>query len=739
MNAYKPRIYQRDCLDALQLTRSQGKNKALVVMASGLGKTLTGAFDIQEYLQSIPDGRVLVLCHSAAILTQTKETFKAIFGDGYSYGMYNGLEKAAHRTDFLFANLQSIHLHSDDFQPDEFCYVIVDEAHHSPAETYRKAIQYFTPQFLLGMTATPERMDDADLSEIFGETVYEYRLESAIKDGWLSDVEYRVKTDEIENLETYLDSGEKFSLAQLNREVFAPKRDEEIVRIIREEISGKDNPTMVIFCQTIAHAEKFAELMGDAVVIHSKLDSSVIAERLEGFRSGSIKTVCTVDMLNEGIDVPRTDVIVFLRVTQSKIVFTQQLGRGLRRAEGKDKVLVLDFVSTADRLEMLFQFEREFRSAVGRYPRQKDSGEREYFTLNIDAPVFKDRKVDIIALIERARSYAGCFTDEELIRDFRKECENLGRFPRQNEFYYHPSFEYRRRFKSLRNIAKLAGCMDYWSDYDQRSRNFPEDEALDLLADMFHELDRVPTHDEIKAAIGMPTPQYYVLHFGGVREALARRGIYPTQDQFPTGALTIWNKENIPPALRKLYEEIARPIQKDDLCGGDVPGNVSIRRVFGTITAACLYSGIPVNQLKPTKSEAALEIYCELGLPIDYKELCEYIVEHHNDPNSVASLVDLAGAKRRLNAIAKKGRPKAEPKVSPPKEAILEAIKLKAKEIGKTPTRRDMDADPDMPSSYIIKVVCGGYNNAIIEAGLEPNMSYSQRAKAGKRSKKASE
>lgn len=733
MNAYKPRQYQTKCLAVLQNARDQGKRRALVVMASGLGKTLTGAFDIRECLKTIPNGRVLVLCHSAAILTQTKETFKSIFGDEFSYGMYNGYEKAAHRTDFLFANLQSINLHSDEFEPDEFCYVIVDEAHHSPADTYRKAIQHFTPQFLLGMTATPERMDDADLSAIFGHTVYDYRLESAIKDGWLSDIEYRVKTDEIEHLETYLDSGKKFSLAQLNREVFAPKRDEEIVRIIREEISEKGNPTMAIFCQTIAHAEKFAKLMGNAVVIHSGLEHKVIKERLAGFRSGSIKTVCAVDMLNEGIDVPRTDVIVFLRVTQSKIVFSQQLGRGLRRARGKDKVLVLDFVSTADRLEMLYQVEREFKTAVGQCPRKKNIGEREYFTLNIDAPVFRDRKVDIIELIERARKYTRYFTDEELIRDFRQECEDLGHFPSSEEFHYHPSAEYRQRFGSLRNIAKLAGCMYYWNTYTQRSRNFPEDEALDLLADMFHELGRVPTCDEIKSAAGMPTPQYYYNHFGGIGKALAKRGIFPTREQFPLGGLTIWNKENIPPALRKLYEEIGHPIKKGDLRGGDVPGTVSVNRVFGTIAAACLYSGIPVNQLKPTKNKVALAIYEELGLPTDYKELCEFVVKHHDDPSSIARLIDVDGAKSRLNIIAKKRKPKAEPKVRPSKEEILKAIRLKSQELGRTPTKRDMDADPNMPSSYFVRIVCNGYSNAIAEAGLVPNMNYSQRAEARRR------
>lgn len=407
MNAYKPRSYQENCLEALASARAQGETKALVVMASGLGKTLTGAFDIREYLKVNENGRVLVLCHSAAILSQTKETFKAIFGDGYSYGMYNGMEKAAHRTDFLFANLQSINLHSDEFDPDEFCYVVVDEAHHSPAETYRKAIEHFRPQFLLGMTATPDRMDDADLAEIFGKTVFEYDLISAVGDGWLSEIDYRLELDELENLETVLDSGEPVSLSQLNREFFIPKRDEEIVRLIRERSAEKTDPTTVIFCQTIAHAEKFAELMGDAAVIHSGLDSDVIAERLEGFRSGSIKTVCAVDMLNEGIDIPRTDVIVFLRVTQSKIVFFQQLGRGLRLAEGKGKVLVLDFVATAERLDQIFDLEREFKRGGGSVKRA--ASERENFTLTIDTPKFRERMVDIINLIECAVNYSRVF------------------------------------------------------------------------------------------------------------------------------------------------------------------------------------------------------------------------------------------------------------------------------------------------------------------------------------------
>ena len=225
---------------------------------------MTSIFDIKQFFEDNSDNeRVLILCHSEAILNQTKDVFKRNFGDIYSYGMYNHAQKTRRRTDFLFANLQSVNLHLDDFDPCEFDYILVDEAHHAPAETYRKAIEYFQPQFLLGMTATPDRVDDADLSEIFGETVFEYRLVDAIRDRWLSRVKYRIKTDELQNLKFILDSGNRYTLSQLNREIFLPKRDEEIVRIIKDEIKNREDPTTVIFCQSIAHAEHIAKLMGN--------------------------------------------------------------------------------------------------------------------------------------------------------------------------------------------------------------------------------------------------------------------------------------------------------------------------------------------------------------------------------------------------------------------------------------------------------------------------------------------
>lgn len=740
MNAYTPRIYQKNCLDALQSARDQGKNKALVVMASGLGKTLTGAFDIQEYLQAIPDGRVLVLCHSAAILAQTKETFKVIFGDGYSYGMYNGLEKSAHRTDFLFANLQSIHLHSDEFQPDEFCYVIVDEAHHSPAETYRKAIRHFTPQFLLGMTATPERMDDANLSEIFGETVYEYRLESAIKDGWLSDVEYRVKTDEIENLETYLDSGEKFSLAQLNREVFAPKRDEEIVRIIREEISGKDTPTMVIFCQTIAHAEKFAELMSDAVVIHSKLDSSVIAERLEGFRSGSIKTVCTVDMLNEGIDVPRTDVIVFLRVTQSKIVFTQQLGRGLRRTEGKDRVLVLDFVSTADRLEMLFQFEREFKSSVGRYPNRKPTEEREYFTLNIDAPVFRDRKVDIIALIERARQYGKCViaSDEEMLHMLADLGTKLGHTPTMKDIANEPSIPshetYRQHFGSVDRALELAGFTVkriHHKKFDSR------EEMLQAIKQKAQELGKTPGRRDLAADPAMPSIQQIKLEFGSLNEAIIAAGLSLNKyvvDLSDEAMLKLMHDKGITLGRAPTMAEV-----DDD---PNMPNASSYEKRFGSYNNAVIKAG-----LKPNDRHFGINCKNQIRDKLSDEELLQLLVDFTNRLGHTPTIAEVNGDpnmpsadvyRRRFGgyseALIRAGLEPNKPVERPSDEELLSLLVDFANRLGHTPTMAEVDSDPNMPSAAMYVRRFNGYTNAIIKAGLELNKYVVK-----KRSKKASE
>ena len=728
MNAYKPRSYQQACLNNLRKAREEGKRKALVVMASGLGKTLTGAFDIQEFFQSEPNGRILVLCHSEAILSQTKEVFKRYFGDGYSYGMYNGKEKATHRTDFLFANLQSVNLHKDDFDPEEFCFIIVDEAHHSPAETYRKAIEYFKPEFLLGLTATPDRMDDADLSEIFGRTVYEYDLVEAIWDGWLSEVDYRLMLDEFEKIETLLDSGESVSMTQLNREFFAPKRDEEIIRLIREKTADKDNPTMVIFCQTIEYADRIADLMGDAVVIHSKLSDADRNQRLEDFRTGKIKTVCAVDILNEGIDVPRTDVIVFLRATQSKIVFSQQLGRGLRLAEGKGKVLVLDFVATAERLDMIFQFEREFQSSIGRYAKSKSKTTHDYFTLNIDTPKFRERKVDIIASIERAKSRFLRHTDDELLEMLKVKARELGRAPMRLEIDDDPNMPdsrvYARRFGSYTDALRLAGIRPtVWGKVSN-------EDLLELLSLKAQALGRTPTVRDVKADPDMPSEALYKRRFGSFNMALELAGLNPNQIK--------WAKisdEELLNLLKKKAETLGRTPTREEIDNDpNMPSSYTYAKRFGNPSKAFKLAGVRVSDKQRWVNESDDDLLKLLARKAEELGRVPTVKDLKNDPN----MPDAGVYRKRFGNFSRALRlaglvPHFQNDLSD--EEMLELLRIKAQELGRTPLGRDMDSDPRMPNSRRYTKRFGSFARALELAGLEPNNYQKKRSpkKGGKR------
>ena len=159
-----PFDYQKECLSAIRETRRSSK-KALVVMASGLGKTVTVAFDAKSWRRE-HRGRVLYLCHQNDILYQAKTTFEGIIGHEFSYGYFHGEEKTLHSVDFLFASLQTIERHKRKFGRQEFTYVVVDESHHSQAKTFRSTIEYFEPEFLLGATATPDRLDKLNIREI---------------------------------------------------------------------------------------------------------------------------------------------------------------------------------------------------------------------------------------------------------------------------------------------------------------------------------------------------------------------------------------------------------------------------------------------------------------------------------------------------------------------------------------------------------------------------------------------
>lgn len=418
---YQPRPYQTECCAALAQARANGIKKGLVEMASGLGKTLTANFDVQQFLQDSPNARVLYLCHQESILLQSKQKFQKTFGEEYSYGMFTGNYKTSHAVTFLFATLQSMRDHREEYGVDAFDYVIVDEAHHTAAETYQPTADYFKPQFLLGLTATKDRMDGQDILDTYGKIIYRMDIYDGWEQGWLARVDYRIMLDDLkqEEFEKYVGphaTDEKVSLAQLNKTIFAPQRDEDIVKSIREQTSDLEEPRIFIFCPSVEHANAMAhQFVGEAAVIHSGQSIGLNEAILSNFRSGDIRIIISVNMLNEGIDVPEADVVVFLRATESSTIFFQQLGRGLRISGGKRTVRVLDYVANLERISTILEMEETAKKRITASPTYSPSANKPSpLVINIPATKFKVERVDIECLLSNIKKRRR-WTKEEVV------------------------------------------------------------------------------------------------------------------------------------------------------------------------------------------------------------------------------------------------------------------------------------------------------------------------------------
>lgn len=349
------RDYQIDCLNVLAKCRAEGDKMALIHMATGLGKTTVVAVDAKRFVQENPGSRILFLCHQNQILRQARERFESILGtEQYTFGDFNGISKDMHAVTCLFASFQTMKDWRQYFSPGEFDYVIVDESHHAKAETYEPTLKYFNPKFLLGLTATPDRQDLKEIREIFGREEYSKNLAQALAEGLLARPDYRVILDDIQQdiLRGVLER-ENVSLAEINRTIFLPKRDEEIARLIQEKTADIAVPKMIVFCPSVDHAQRMADLLPNSATYHSYMRRDEREKYLQAFKDDEVNGLVTVDMFNEGMDIPDANAIIFLRSTQSETIFLQQLGRGLRKLSNKDSVLVLDFVANCDRLVMV--------------------------------------------------------------------------------------------------------------------------------------------------------------------------------------------------------------------------------------------------------------------------------------------------------------------------------------------------------------------------------------------------
>ena len=324
---YEPRGAQIEALCALEDTRAEGAQKALIQAATGIGKTFLAAFDSKKY------EKVLFVAHREEILKQAAVSFQNV-RNSKDYGFFMGAEKCTDKS-LIFASVASLgkseYLNEQYFASDYFDYVVIDEFHHAVNDQYRKIVEYFKPQFLLGLTATPERMDGKNMYEICDYNVpYEISLKDGINKGMLVPFHYYGIYDETDYTKLHVVRG-KYVEEELNKTYIGNLYRHDLIYKYYCKYGSKQ---ALGFCCSRKHAEEMAKEFNSrgipSAAVYSNADGEFSMDRTEAIEKlerGKIKVIFSVDMFNEGVDIPSVDMVMFLRPTESPIVFLQQLGR----------------------------------------------------------------------------------------------------------------------------------------------------------------------------------------------------------------------------------------------------------------------------------------------------------------------------------------------------------------------------------------------------------------------------
>ena len=339
----KPNYMQRKALKELNRNRAIGVNRALIVSATGSGKTYLAAFDALNFAPN----RLLYVVHEGSILRKSLETFQEVFGALKTCGMYTGEAKEL-EADFIFTTNVSMCRSLDLFDKKEFDYIIIDECHHAVASSYRQIIEYFEPEFLLGLTATENRMDNQDVVELFGNNIpYELRLRDAIINDLIVPFHYFGIRDELVDY-GLTDSAERRLIAQISNE----DNCEFISQQIEKHRPSGQKLKALAFCRNIQHARMMAENLSDYYHTAFLSGKNKTGERIRAYNdlqsdNKELEILFAVDILNEGVDIPGVNMVLFLRPTESSTIFIQQLGRGLRKYPNKSFVTILDFIGNS--------------------------------------------------------------------------------------------------------------------------------------------------------------------------------------------------------------------------------------------------------------------------------------------------------------------------------------------------------------------------------------------------------
>lgn len=459
---------QNAALQALSATREQGYMRGLVVLATGLGKTWLAAFDVKQ----MGARRVLFVAHREEILNQAAATFARIQPSA-RIGFYRGQQRDS-QVDILCASVQTIGKvqHLERFKPQHFDYIIVDEFHHASAPIYHRLLKHFAPAFLLGLTATPDRTDNANILALCDDNlVYQRDLFSGVSEKLLVPFHYFGIFDSDVDYQSIPWRNGRFDPELLANKLATLGRARHALNNWRLHAQTRT----LAFCVSTRHADYMAEhfrkkgVRAAAVYADSQLSRG---EALEQLRAGELQVLFSVDLFNEGVDLPVIDTVMMLRPTESKILFLQQLGRGLRKADGKDKLVVLDFVANHQSFlhkPMALMNCSMNRRQLAEFARQAEQGQ-----LDLPEGCFVNYDLQFIDFLKSLDS-------DSVQVDYRSLRDTLGRRPSLTEFY--------RSGASLQDMRRQYGHWFVLVATEESDLSEPECRLIEMHGDFLRELE----------------------------------------------------------------------------------------------------------------------------------------------------------------------------------------------------------------------------------------------------------
>ncbi|MCB9235145.1 MAG: DUF3427 domain-containing protein [Bacteroidia bacterium] len=463
----EPKVFQKEILEKLEVERLvHGRKQNLIVAATGTGKTFISAFDFKRFKKENPSAKLLFVAHRKEILQQAQQVFQAVLKDpNFGELWVDGL--IPDRYESVFASVQTLknQINSLPLSDSYYNFIVIDEVHHIAAASYRPILKKFNPNILLGLTATPERMDGEDILQDFCQTIAaEIRLPEALNLKLLCPFQYFGITDSVDLSRIEWKNG-RYMPGELSKVYLQnDRRVGEIIGNLEKNLTRPNDVRALAFCVTQEHAQFMAEkfiFSGYRADYLTSTRNNDRDELREKFRKKEINYLFVVDIFNEGIDIPEIDTVLFLRPTESLTVFLQQLGRGLRLEEGKDCLTVLDFVGNS-RPE--YDFEGKFRALIGKTNTSLIKEVEDNFPhlpLGCSIILEKKAKAYILDNIRKATNLNARQIIEK-IRNFKHQTALPLTLKNFSEFYHLPLHLIYKK-GSWKRLCNMAGQIDNFS------------------------------------------------------------------------------------------------------------------------------------------------------------------------------------------------------------------------------------------------------------------------------------